>query len=399
MISPVERPLRILFAAPAYWPAIEFGGPIWMARELMEGMVARGHQVDVVTTGLATLGRQRARGATVREVEGVRVHYLWTPVRYRWMGVTPMLPRTLGRLPRPDVAHVFGFRDPLGTLTAAWCRRQGVPYIFEPLGMFRRRLRKLRLKRVIDATVGRGVAAGAALVVTTSELERADLVAGGIAPERVIVRGNGFPPPLPAGAGSGELRALVGLDGDSRIVLYSGRIGRGKGIELLLDAARRIEGAHFVFVGPDGRDGTSADVAAASRRQETVGRIHLLPPQGAERPLTLYEDADVFALPSAGESFGMVAAEAAAAGTPLLLTDRCGVAEFVRDRAALVVPYDARAVTAALQRLLADRELRERLGAGGREVAAELSWGQIVERQEAIYDDALARSAARESGQ
>ena len=123
--------------------------------------------------------------------------YLATPLRYRWMGVTPTLPLALRRCARPDVAHVIGFRDPLTTVVAAWCRARGIPYVFEPVGMFRPRLRKVRLKRALDATLARGVAAGAALVIVSSPRERDDVVAGGVDPARVRLRGNGFPEPPP----------------------------------------------------------------------------------------------------------------------------------------------------------------------------------------------------------
>ena len=121
--------------------------------------------------------------------------YLATPLRYRWMGITPTLPAHLVRRGKPDVAHVMGFRDPVTTGVAAWCRARGVPYVFEPVGMFRPRLRKVALKRAFDATVARGVAGGARLVVVSSERERDDVVACGVPPERIRVRGNGFPDP------------------------------------------------------------------------------------------------------------------------------------------------------------------------------------------------------------
>lgn len=389
-----EASLRILFATPAYWPAIAFGGPIWMARELNEGMVQRGHSVDVVTTGLVDLDRQPAARTRTRTVGGVRVHYLGTPLRYRWMGITPALPLWLRRQPRPDVVHIFGYRDVVSTIVAAWCGVTGVPYVFEPLGMYLAKLRKVRLKRVLDATVARHVARRAAVVVATSDFERRELVAAGLAHGRVHVRPNGFPPPLVRPRrGDGRLRRELGLAASDRVVLYVGRIAEGKGIELLLDAARALPGFQLVLAGPAGRDSTIGAVRAAALEPALAGRVHHLPPRGSERPLELYGEADLFVLPSQGESFGMVAAEAAAAGTASVVTDRCGVAELLRDRAALVVPYDREAIRAGIERVLSDDALRLRLGAGGAEVAAELSWATIVARQEALYRRVLAERA------
>jgi glycosyltransferase involved in cell wall biosynthesis len=383
-----ERPLRILFAAPAWWPSRAFGGPIPVARELVRRLVERGHTVDVVTTTLLDLEGRPTRRSAVAELDGATVRYLATPLRYRWMGITPGLPVALARLPRPDVGHVFGFRDPVTTLTAAWLRVRRVPYVFEPLGMFRPRLRKVRLKRALDATLYRGVARGAAAVVVSSERERDDVVACGVPGEKVHVRGNGFPEPGVA-ARDGELRAQLGIPSDAPLVLYVGRIAAGKGIEHLLAVADELPEVHVVLAGPDDRHGTAALVHQA----ETGGRVHALPARD-EPPLELYPQADVFVLASEGESFGMVAAEAAAAGTPVVLSDRCGIAPFFADGEALVVPYEREAVVEAVRRVVSDGDLRERLSRGGPEAARRNSWDHVTDRQEAIYRAIVASRAA-----
>lgn len=376
--------MRILFAAPVWWPSRAFGGPVVAARELVRRLVDRGHTVDVVTTTIVDLAHPPSSRSHVDEVDGATVHYLSTPLRYRWMGITPTLPLLLLRLPRPDVAHVFGFRDVVTTGTAAWCRIRRVPYVFEPLGMFEPRLRKVLLKRALDASVYRGVARGAAAVVAASEWERDSVVAAGIDAARVRLRGNGFPEPLAGVATDDGLRTKLRIPRDAPVVLYVGRIAAGKGIEHLLETARRLPEAHVVFVGPDDRHGTVV---------ETGRNVHVLPATD-EPPLELYREADVFVLPSAGESFGMVAAEAAAAGTPVVVSDRCGVAASFQDGEALVVSYDREAIVGAVQRVLADDELRAQLARGGIAAARRTSWDRVTDRQEEIYREVASRTAA-----
>ena len=111
--------LRILFAAPAWSPSRAFGGPVVAAGELVRRLVARGHRVEVLTTTILDLQQRPAARSSVAVVEGATVRYLATPLRYRWMGITPTLPVALAKLRRPDVVHVFGFRDPVTTGTAA----------------------------------------------------------------------------------------------------------------------------------------------------------------------------------------------------------------------------------------------------------------------------------------
>jgi glycosyltransferase involved in cell wall biosynthesis len=384
------RPLSILLASPAYWPAQAFGGPVTVARELVRRLVERGHRVDVLTTALRDLHTRPSARTSVAEVDGATVHYLGTPLAYRWMGITPSLPVQLLRLGRPDVVHVFGFRDPVTTLTAAWCRLRGIPYVFEPLGMFRPRLRKVRLKRLFDASIARGVAKGAEAVVVASARERDDVVAGGVRPERVVVRGNGFPEP-PDSAPDERTRDRLGIPADAPVALYVGRIAAGKGIEQLLEVARSVPAAHVVLVGPDDRHGTTAAVAAAQGDPVTAGRVHLLPPTDGP-PFDLYRAADALVLASAGENFGMVAAEAAAVGTPVVVSDRCGIAAAFRDGEAVVVPYEREAVVAAVAKVLDDRSLRERLSRSGREAARRTSWERVADLQERIYAAAASRT-------
>ena len=381
----MKRRLRILFASPAYWPAHAFGGPVVVARQLVSRLVARGHDVDVVTTTLREVDGAAARKTTVETVDGARVAYLGTPLRYRWMGITPTLPLELGRLARPDLAHVMGFRDPVTTAVATWCRARSVPYVFEPVGMFRPRLRKVRLKHVLDATLARGVVSGARLVVVSSERERDDVVACGVDPSRVRLRGNAFPEPPPATDGD-PLEGVV--PPGAPVVLYVGRIAAEKGIEHLLEAARRLPGAHVVLVGPDDRHGTMAAVEAAVTDPRTAGRVHVLPPAPGP-PFDLYRRADVFVLASGGENFGLVAAEAAAVGTPVVVSDRTGVASSFAEGEALVVQYDPEVTIGAIGRVLSDPALRRRLAAGAVRAAARSTWEAAVDQQLAIYGEAL----------
>jgi glycosyltransferase involved in cell wall biosynthesis len=381
---PVSARMRILLASPAYWPAHAFGGPVVVARELVSRLVARGHEVDVVTTTLRDVAEPPAPRTRVETLDGARVTYLATPLRYRWMGITPTLPLALRRLTTPDVVHVMGFRDPVTTGVAAWCRVRRVPYVFEPVGMFRPRLRKVALKRLFDSTLARGVASGARLVVVSSPRERDDVAAAGVDPARIRMRGNAFPDPPPSGDGD-PLAGIV--PAGAPVVLYVGRIAAEKGIEHLVEAARALPDVHIVLAGPDDRHGTLALVGAAQVDPRTAGRVHLLPAT-AGPPFDLYRRADVFVLASGGENFGLVAAEAASVGTPVVVSDRTGVASSFADGEALVVPYDARATVAALGRVLGDEALRRSLAEGARRAAARSTWDAVVDAQLAIYEEA-----------
>jgi glycosyltransferase involved in cell wall biosynthesis len=384
----VARSLHILVSVPAYWPAQSFGGPIEVMRRLAEGLTKRGHEVHVFTTSLTAHDARGSRRSRVEVVAGVPVHYLATPVHFRWMGLTPTLPLHLERAQRPDVVHVFGFRDPIGTGVAAWCTARRVPYVFEGLGMVAPKHRKVLLKRALDSTVYRGVMRGAKLLVAASTVEAREYRAAGIPEERIVVRPHGFPDVLGDGE-PGDLRRRVGVGDETPIVLNVGRIAHGKGLELLVHVATRLPGVHIAIIGPDGGHGVDRELFALRDRLGVADRVHFVGPLPQSELARVYADADVFVLPSRYENFGMVVAEAAAAGAPIVVTDRCGVAECFSDRGALVVPYGEAELLTALSRLLGDAALRRRLGDEARDVAAEWSWPRVLELQEDAYHRVL----------
>lgn len=359
-----------------------------MAKNLTEALARRGHDVQVVTTSLRAIDEPPA--ARLRShlavVGGVRVRYLATPMRYRWMGVTPTLPLALAGAGRPDVAHVFGFRDVVTTATAGWARARHVPYVFEPLDMVVPRYRNVPLKVAFDRVLGDHVVRGAGVVVANSDIERDELVEAGLRRETIETRPNGFPTPrdLPTGG----LRSALGLEPSTPLVVNVGRIAFKKGLDLLLEAAATID-AHVAIIGPDDGDGTLQRLLRLRDELRLGDRVHLV--GSMDDPSAAYADADVFVLPSRNESFGMVAAEAAAAGRAVVVTDRCGVAPLLADDAALVVPCTAAAIRDAVRRLLADPVLREKLGAGGREVARAMTWDAVAARQEELYRLAIER--------
>jgi glycosyltransferase involved in cell wall biosynthesis len=98
-----------------------------------------------------------------------------------------------------------------------------------------------------------------------------------------------------------------------------------------------------------------------------------------------YRDADVFVLPSKNENFGNTAAEAVAAGTPVIVTEQCGIAPLLADEAGLVVRHDKAALLNALERILGEKELGLRLAAGCANVTARLGWDEPVRDMEALY--------------
>lgn len=102
--------------------------------------------------------------------------------------------------------------------------------------------------------------------------------------------------------------------------------------------------------------------------------------------LALYAHADCLALPSLHEGFGLPAAEAMAAGTPVVAGARGALPEVVGNAGVLVDPYDVNAIASGIESAIADRE---RLAAAGRARAAQFSWDAAAESMVSIYRELL----------
>ncbi|MFD0276105.1 glycosyltransferase [Kitasatospora sp. NPDC127111] len=155
-----------------------------------------------------------------------------------------------------------------------------------------------------------------------------------------------------------RLRAELGVGPDELLVGGVGRRVAGKGIAEYAEAARALAGkARFVWIGPDDPDKPDAHGAESG--------VEFLGPRG-DMP-AVYAALDVFVLPYR-EGFSRSAMEAAAGGLPMVLSDIRGCREIGRhdEHLLLAPPGDARALSTALDRLLTEPGLRDRLGAAAR---------------------------------
>ncbi len=176
-------------------------------------------------------------------------------------------------------------------------------------------------------------------------------------------------------------------------VLFVGRLEKRKGLKYLLAAFHHVQ-RHFpmtrlIVVGPDGGQREECERLVAHngvRDVVFVGYVHY-----GELP-RYYGTADIFCAPSTGlESFGIVLLEAMAAAKPIVASNIDGYASVVSqgDEGLLVEPKDEDALADALMRLLADKGLREEMGARGRKKAEEHSWPRIAERVMDYYQRLL----------
>jgi glycosyltransferase involved in cell wall biosynthesis len=392
--------MRILNVTQSYAPFLEFGGPPVKVRALSEALARRGHQVTVLTVDwgferrlgekISAAGIDRSPFGWRRDENGVQSIYLPTWLRYRALSWNPAANRFLrARLRNFDVAHIFGLYDLLGPAVAAECRRCGKPYVVEPIGMFRPIVRSFRLKRIYHRVLGRTMLTGARYLIATSEQEQAELASAGIPATRVVLRRNGVEARAEF-AERGEFRTRHGIALDAKLILFLGRLSQKKSPDLLLRAFAKLpsefagKSTQIAFVGPD-ESGMQGRLVQMARELNVTSRVHFLGALFAQEKWAAYRDADVFVLPSQNENFGNTAAEAAATGTPVIVTKECGIAPLLGDHAALIVAHNEDEIARAIKRVLGEPGLHAQLAAGCREAVARLGWEEPAGAMEDLY--------------
>jgi glycosyltransferase involved in cell wall biosynthesis len=245
------------------------------------------------------------------------------------------------------------------------------------------------MKRFYHSLYGGKMFSGASAVIATAEQEVEELIRGGIAREKILLRRNGVVPPRVPPL-QGAFRSAQRISGTARVVLFLGRLSAKKSPDLLLAAFAslppELAGRELVlvFAGPD-EAGTKHLLEQEAAKLNVSARVRFVAPLFGADKWNAYRDADVFVLPSQNENFGNTAAEAAAVGTPVVLTENCGIAPMLEGSAAIVVPHEQNAVARAIESLLSDSDLHGRLSAGGKSVAARLGWDEPVLQMEALY--------------
>jgi glycosyltransferase involved in cell wall biosynthesis len=284
----------------------------------------------------------------------VHVHSQWTfPV---WLGSAAAISQR-----NPLVMSPHGCLDPVRLAHSAW---------------------KKRLVRFLD----RRCLKQADLIHATSEAERdwirAFLAAGATGPRiEVVPIGVDLPRRLPA-------KATISRD---RRVLFLGRLHPLKGLDLLLPAWKTATwevalGSQWrlVIAGPD-EQGTRAKLERLGRELE-LGNVTFLGAVAGEEKARLLADADLFVLPSRSENFGIVVAEALAAGVPVVTTTATPWGE-IRGECGWCVEPTAAAIAAALTSAmrLTDEE-RSTMGERGRTIVeAKYLWPAVARRMQELY--------------
>jgi glycosyltransferase involved in cell wall biosynthesis len=364
--------VRILHVVPTYLPARRYGGPIVAVHGLAKSLVARGHDVDVVTTNVDGDNISDVPISTPVDLDGVHVRYFPSPVRRVYW--SPQMRKALRDHVREyQVVHLHSvFLWP--TFAAATAARGAkVPYVISPRGMLVNDLiaRKSTFakKSWIRLIERRNFATASAIHFTTQrEWDDANDV--------------GLPLPSPFVVPNGiDLPPRRQLARDDAMILFLGRINWKKSIDVLIESLVWAPQMRLVVAGND----EEHYVPRLSELAERIGVANRVEFRGAvrgEEKDFLLGTARVLVLPSISENFGNVVIEAMAASTPVIVSPGVGVADYVaRAKAGYVVARNPRAIAESIA------DVRPEMGERGRKLVEErFTWPRVAEEMEREYE-------------
>ena len=359
--------MRILQVVPLISPTGEYGGPTTVALEQCAALRDAGHDV------LLAAG-SRGYDEPPTQMRGVTTHLFaaWAPPGLGLRGLSsPRLVDWVSRVaPTADVVHVHLARDLASLPAAAVALARGVPLAVQTHGMIQPT--KNPAAPLLDATLTRRVLSGAGRVFFLTDEERDGLVK--VAPNLRLQRlRNG----ITIEKGPFRTGAREEPDPGTVDVLYLARLQTRKRpiefVEIAGALATRYPAARFTLVGPD--EGEGDDVRTRIAQLGLGPRLRWLDPVGPEEARRIMARADLYVLPSVDEPYPMSVIEALACGVPVVVTDSNGLASVIEESGAGSVvrgaPRDRDALVQAVERYLADANLRISAAGRARKVADE----------------------------
>lgn len=232
------------------------------------------------------------------------------------------------------------------------------------------------------------------IAVTSGEAVRLRQL--GVAPERIRMIPNGV-----------DLREFSPSRAphsprDQTSILFVGRCyPRQKGLEHLIRSLALLREPRNISLRIVGEDwGGVTQLRMLSKSLGVEQQVQFAGRESRGELIRSYLSADVFVLPSLFEPFGIVLLEAMAAGLPVVASRVGGIPEIVEDGATgiLVQPGDATALSLALETLISDPPLRQRMGQAGRRRAEKYSWEIIIPRIREVYEEAISESDRPRAG-
>jgi glycosyltransferase involved in cell wall biosynthesis len=277
---------------------------------------------------------------------------------------------------KSEIIHLMSHWTIINVIVYFMARFYNKPYTFCPAGTLKIFGRSAMLKKIYNYIIGKKIIKNAFMCIVITEKERADFNDFKINYNKMIVIPNGISPYefYPNSAASKLFVKKFNLE-NIEYLLFMGRLNKIKGPDLLLKTFIKLSSEfkklHVVFAGPD--EGMKKDLTDEAKKNFLSDRVHIIGHIAGDYKVGAYCGAKLLVIPSRREAMSIVALEAGACGTPVLLTTECGFDE-VKEVGCEVVTPSVDELHKGVQRMLKSKKL-DYIGDELRQkIAAKYTW-------------------------
>ena len=386
--------MKILHIIPSVAPVR--GGPSVAVIAMVKSLRHIGIDAEVVATN--------DNGNTLLEVPLNNLHeYQSVPVRFfarfspnlhsmREFAFSTSLTAWLWQhLQDYDLIHVHAIFSYPSTIAMAIARIQNVPYIIRPLGQLCEwSLQQSRRKKEIYLTLIEKTnlkAAKALHLTSTQEQKELELLNWNL-PNFILPHGLVLPNPI-ADARQ-QLHQILNIPLETPIILFLSRLHPKKGLDYLIPALAQLADQKFAFVlAGNGSPEYEAELDRLIQENNLGDRTYKLGFVSGEKKHICLQGADLYALTSHSENFGVAVLEALASGTPALVTTGVALSDLVKEQdLGWVVDLEIGAIVSSVQEFLDNPDMAKQKGdRAAQYVAASYSWEKIALNLKSIYEN------------
>ncbi len=390
--------MNILYVVSGFAPAWGLGGVARSSYEISKEMVQRGHKVTVYTTDIFDFKTRHSY--FYKYWHGMHVYYFKTLSNFlaknKFNVSLNYIYYIYKNMSTFDIVHIHEYRTINSTIAAYFAKRNGVPYIIQPRGSVPTMSKSLQ-KKIYDKLFGKSIIEHSVKIIATSTIEsdQYSKVFPHLSKDKIVHVPNGinldeyYPLPL-----KGSFKKKYSIGDDYKVILYLGRIHKRKGIDLLIEAFRELKNEYkrlkLLIVGPN--DGYLYEIKMMVKKLDLEDDILLTGPLYEYEKIESYVDADVFVMPSKDkyESFGNVALEALACGTPIILTNNCGVSEWIYCDLCNVISCDKDELKLCISKILfGEKVCEDTLTSCNICDLNVFSWSSVCDRLEGVYNSII----------
>jgi glycosyltransferase involved in cell wall biosynthesis len=389
--------MKILQVSNFFKASFESGGVARSAYNIAVNLAQLGNDVTVYTTNRSLVDTKVVTNR-ITKVDGLKVYYFENLRKYFPVRIPPIPYYSLFVARKEvidfDIIHIHEHRTLLAIIVSYYAKKHNVPYIIQPRGSVPT-LNKKKQKDLFDFFFGKKIVRGATKIVASSRSESGLYIDVFPFVKDIDILH------IPNGLNEGEyqnipdkglFRKKYGISDNSKIVLYLGRVHERKGIDLLLDSFEEIvhkyssEKVLLIIAGPD--DGYLSHLKSLVQQKKLDEKVIFTGAIHGHNKLEAYVDADVFVLPSKNryESFGNVVLESCACGTPVIVTNNCGVSEWLTLDVGYVIEYNKKQMVEALDKILFDQRISDAFSFNCTELIKNYSWSSVSSELEKIYE-------------